>query len=524
MQEGYPMTDKREDMPSYLEVAAIIEESIRGKQLAQFPSLNELKRQFRISTPTAIKVVHTLADNGLIDVVRGKKTVIKSEFLPEQSAPQLPPSSTENVAAYIEEALARGEWTTGMPLPKVSFFTNACGVSAATVCKAFTLLEQKDSIHKQGKFWIAGSPPKSSASAMPRIQAMRSRSAILIFAPTYKQFKQHRLSMVGFYDSMVAELEKYGISAELVIAGHDDALDATFPTGKDAMLQRIVALGEAYKGVVVPNMLRAAPNLGEWIEFFLSFKKPVIWLDHDRYGQFFDRKRFKTKYFFRFAPALDLGPRIALEALHSYGHRIVVTPFMKVLSNAQWHITRNEELVKYAAELSPPIQVKVRKQDDFFPMRQISPAANLVVEDWLKDQESAARAACRGGSQSQVETKLQTLVMNAFPSLKGMVRDREVTAIIAPNQAVGINYMYWMSAARIRVPEEMSVIAFDNRKEYFHYPLSIIDWGYSTLGYRAAAVFTRAVPTRHGRWGSIVVEPSLRDRGSVAAPDKSRIR
>jgi DNA-binding LacI/PurR family transcriptional regulator len=73
----------------------------------------------------------------------------------------------------------------------------------------------------------------------------------------------------------------------------------------------------------------------------------------------------------------------------------------------------------------------------------------------------------------------------------------------------------------LRIPEDLSLISFDNSSESMIFPLASIDPGFSYLGYRAAHVFIGDVAIAADRSGSVPSQFRLVNRGSLAPPKKS---
>jgi DNA-binding LacI/PurR family transcriptional regulator len=94
----------------------------------------------------------------------------------------------------------------------------------------------------------------------------------------------------------------------------------------------------------------------------------------------------------------------------------------------------------------------------------------------------------------------------------------QVTALVALNDLVARELYLWTTYAGIKVPGDLSMVAFDNSFACRHFPVSTIDFGFSRLGYLAAHLLIGDIPVRADRNGNIPARPMLISRGSIAGP------
>ena len=106
----------------------------------------------------------------------------------------------------------------------------------------------------------------------------------------------------------------------------------------------------------------------------------------------------------------------------------------------------------------------------------------------------------------------------ASGSLIALFRDRGATALLSLSDRLSREYFSWCKALDVRVPDELSIISFDNTPESVFFPVSTIDFGLAHLGYCAAHLFIGDMAIRADANGAIPGRCTLVDRGSVAAP------
>ena len=97
--------------------------------------------------------------------------------------------------------------------------------------------------------------------------------------------------------------------------------------------------------------------------------------------------------------------------------------------------------------------------------------------------------------------------------------DPSVTAVFAANDNMALGLMRAMHEAGRRVPEDVSVVGFDNVPEagYYWPPLTTVNQQFSILGRRAVELAVRALEGEEEPATDLVV-PELIVRGSTAAP------
>jgi len=98
------------------------------------------------------------------------------------------------------------------------------------------------------------------------------------------------------------------------------------------------------------------------------------------------------------------------------------------------------------------------------------------------------------------------------------------TAIIAGNDFFARDYYYWFTIMGIGIPDRISMISFDNQPEFFTYPMSTIDFGFSRLGYQAAHILIGDIPMHADAEGQLPGACTLVDRGSIGPPGHAHVR
>jgi DNA-binding LacI/PurR family transcriptional regulator len=91
------------------------------------------------------------------------------------------------------------------------------------------------------------------------------------------------------------------------------------------------------------------------------------------------------------------------------------------------------------------------------------------------------------------------------------------------NQKLAVNYYYWLKNVGVSIPEDISLVSFDNIPILGPHPISSVDFRRNAIGYSAAHLFIRDIPVKADRRGNIGARPEFLDRGSLAAPRKRKL-
>jgi hypothetical protein len=255
--------------------------------------------------------------------------------------------------------------------------------------------------------------------------------------------------------------------------------------GRSEILSCITSLGSRFLGAFVAVHYDDIKDLGEWISWLCQFDRPVIWADHDNAAPHLDRKAIGRKGYFRCYGDEPKVVTIALERLHGLGHRRIAFPMCRAFREESWLKRRVEEIRRQSEALDPPLQVLFPAQDE--PLWQweqtpsdkpcsYNPDYNLAVGGMMFEFLDGVRSRLRATRPKTSETKLGHAevrrLLQSVPSLKKLVADDPVDAILASNQLVGINYYYWLKRVGIGVPDQVSLLTFDNRLALARYPVS----------------------------------------------------
>jgi DNA-binding FadR family transcriptional regulator len=501
-----------------------IRNDARKSGAAYLSPLPELSKHYGVSQGTLLKALHILRDEGVLTFSQGKRIAVTKRVgeHPDES-------SVERFAARLRSRIVNGVLQSGMRLPKVTYFVITEGLSQTTVCSALKRLEQQRLIHKHGRQWIVGphpAPPGSDPVAMPRWSSNPVVLLLLSDALNWRNLTVEHLR--PFATSLCGEFARFHIQLHPVLETKERSGHHPFVSGRKEILSLINSLGERYSGTVYPSHPHDAPAAMEWIHWLCQFKKPVVWFDpgHARVEREVDRRAIPRPNYYRCCFRNESTLALALERLSDLGHRTVAYPVCHRYAGRAWFNLRMQLVQRLGANLNPPVSVSLAAQDEPFWLNDIEKEADgsyryvgdgivAGVLDAMSDELAQELRAARG---PRSEHRLRKRLLERTPSLGSLVSRRDITAILAPNQLLAVNYYHWLTYVGVQVPRDMSLVAYDNHVTYHPYPISAIDFGFDHLGYSAAHLLIGDLPVKADRWGNIANRPAFVDRGSLGPP------
>ena len=135
---------------------------------------------------------------------------------------------------------------------------------------------------------------------------------------------------------------------------------------------------------------------------------------------------------------------------------------------------------------------------------------------WIESQQRAAgwRAALESGGAPRPEPLIGDWTARTGYQLgQRLARDRSVTAVFASNDQMSLGVLRAMHEAGRRIPEEVSVVGFDDVPEasYFTPPLTTVRQDFGEVGSRSLRVLLRAIAS--------VASRERPPEGSLVAPE-----
>ncbi len=505
-------------------------ETFRGEHL---PTLPDLARRYGVSLHTISRAVHLLRDEGIVDVAQGRAVSIRKtprdNYDDGEGGIAGWESRSHQLYRAIRHAIESGTYRSGEPLPKIRYFTVTNKATERTVSDALKILEKRNLIHKSGKRWIVGPPSEASTGSTGEKARGLTSPVILIVVPNYERwrdfFKEH---LRVFVAEFLAGLRHHDVQFLVV---HAEETDTSFPrlphAGRKQIAAAITNLGNRYRGAFLPSEHRVFPEIQEWVNWLLQFGKPVMWFDYDDSVPMLDRRVIDNERYFRLYCTIDSAVEVALRTLAELGHTHIGVPQHGPYGDDPWSAKRVESIQRVGARLTPSLRIDVEHRHE----RLWDDYDDLVKADRIDDilfrhagmLERRLKADDAEMSPNRRRREVRAALIEAIPSLAGLVSNG-CTAILALNQFMGVNTLSWLAYVGIDVPEDISILSFDNIYPLVNVPISTVDFGFGNLGYQAAHVFIGDIPLRADKLGNIGSRPQLLSRGSLGPPRKRQIR
>lgn len=473
------------------------------------PSIEELAETWNVSYYTMWRAIRLLAQQGIITRKRGKRIAPG----PELSIPRVPSAPTETKAVgEIRARMESGQYPVGRPLPTMSVLAEQLQISKTTVNHALKDLQIQHKVHKRGRKWIAGG--KSLSDTRPE---KSSKNAPVVLVLLYEDYSLHKLynppTNHRFLDGFFKEIFSAGYQVIPVKQGKGYPYSSIPIGGLDQIQTHIVNLGVRYSGtLIIHGGALAEESYDRFVPMLCGFNKPVVLFDPR--GQF--KKLGRTalggsRNYFYLSQDDRSAVKKALEYLHMHEHRFVVLPEgdPRMFS---WSKARANRIGNVATTLRPPLSIIESRHTEKHWFWNISrPMGATSMEERMISLLGLPPASA-GTIRSVRKT-----ILEQSPSLVQPLQNG-ATALIALNDGLAREYRSWALLVGIRIPEQLSIISFDNADTSVLTPITTVDFGYARLGYRAAHALIGDIALRSDSDGVVKGECTVIDRGSVATP------
>lgn len=493
-------------------VADRIRERMDASPGGRLEPVKLLAREMGVSKGTLQKALDSLRSEGKLQSYRGKGTFWGGGDAGHP--PRAPGRSLETVSTTLRTRIQEGTYRSGQPLPKVGHLSSQERVSPDTVCAALKVLEAESLIWKQGKSWIAGRRPQAGRVNQALVRGARATPAILLVTPEYRTWENlyHEEHTGKFVQNFYLEIERMGLETQLVLMEKSSA--GHFPMGRSRVQDQIRSLEGRYLGAMCIGQSDT-----DWVGWLAGFRKPVVWLDLQCPSEDLDMKALPGgDRCFRCLKDEEASAAMAIETLAGLGHRRIGFPWLK--SGAfPWVDHRLALLKEKAAAWETPVEIipVEHPETHWHPQPWTGPDG---FRTWL---DGMVRSSAGGnGDGPTLRTRLS--LRDQAPSLARLLEEEGVTALLAPNDYFAHQYYHWLRATGHRMPDDVSLLSFDNNSFSRPFSISSIDFGFGELAYRAAHIFLGDLPVKADGKHTLHSRPYLLARETLGPPRKIRSR
>jgi DNA-binding transcriptional regulator YhcF (GntR family) len=484
----------------------------------RLPVLKTLVRRTRAPVRSVRAALELLEKEGIVRIARRQGIVIcEREQAPGEDVPPVP--AEQSLYRTIRSRIESGEYPAGEPLPKVIYLARSEHIATKTVCRVYRKLTRDGLVYRHGRMLVVGKPESRLT-----LREQRERRTLLIIhfeTPTWGSLAQHWWSQ-PFAKSFTSEMALYGIAPRPAVMRMpaDRTPAPAIPCGEAEILECIRQLGGRLMGILVIHpgwtaLQESAFDLFTFMQTLCELDKSVVLFDP--YNECWVKGLFPReitayermlahepirKRFVRCYIDTPGAPRIALEQLHSQGHRVL--GFSGLGHDDLWIRMRLNDLNAIGREMSPEIRIiSDRSRPPLFDISE-----SMTIGDVLRLLEPAQsppiqKARNALGDRFPVAATYASLpekdknLVQCTARLGAMVVHDRITAAIAPYDPFACVYYDWLAMAGISVPDEMSLISFDDRIENLYpYTISSVNFGFEGLGYMAFHVLRGDIPVK----------------------------
>jgi len=483
---------------TYERIARDLEQRISDDPSYELPSIRELASQWNVAYQTMWMAMQVLASKGLVTLAKGRRSQAFRNMHPRTDHP---PSAADRLSALVKERIENGVYKVNMPLPKTGYFAITEHVSYATIARAFFQLAGESLVHRKGRQWIAG-PCRLRSSSRPSTGAYPIVLALMGENDTWSQLFQS--PFVGrFLVTFANELVQHSVQLSPAWLWPGGAAISIVPTNIDEARSAIRKLGHRYAGTLIHSIFPKEDWLDKWIPMLLPFEKPIVYFDRVDKGGFLTRGALGAKgLYYRLHMDERAAVAVAVRALAESGHPVIGMHGAEVF---EWTRQRAELITHAAQQLRPPVAVET---------------AAAMEKPWVDMVQTGA-----GGLLSRIEheagtkdARARARLLKDAASLVSLLAGGRSTALACMNDVWAHHYYLIFKFLGIRVPQDISMVAFDNIPESINFPVSTIDFGFERLGYLAAHIFIGDISISADKNGAIPGACTLVDRGSIDKP------
>jgi DNA-binding transcriptional regulator YhcF (GntR family) len=516
----------------YLEkaVAALIK-LVNDSETDELPSLEELSASCNIGVNTMLKAIRVLETRGLLDCRQGRRARIARNKTPEEKSGEKESlrGSAGALLAILKQEMVEGKLKTGSSLPKTVYLAAKMRMSHRNIVKVLRRLQQEKFIHKQGKKWIVGTQDNRAAIPIePEIHLGKNARVVIILSRKLNDFKSieknDRLS--SYYLELIDELEKCSI--RILLCGTDSAENGEIsPAGLYNVENLIRSIGDKYAGCIIAPHLYPEPvesEISQWLTLMHSGGRPVVWCDVENLGEnHLNRSMSSDKNsFYSILQDRASAISLALGTLTGAGHTRICCPYYSDVNGMTNHSLEVKNLcLEIAAKDFPsvtiyPVKIGGLELDNSQSMwdKRHAYATPRELLNYLKKRNPASSFKQQEPTSQNPAVSRQEL-LDAMPFMSELIFEKGVTAILGPNDFFICQLYGWLSLLHVKVPNDISLISFDNSSLIRLYPLAAIDWGLRSGAYLAVRLILGDIPVHTGKNGVVYLKSRLFDRGSI---------
>jgi DNA-binding LacI/PurR family transcriptional regulator len=496
-------------------------EKARSTQQLRLPTISVLAREGQVSPVTMMRAVQKLRQDGVLSVKRGggihvcESADSQASFqLPESPKGSQPELKWERLIVRIELDISRGKYRFGSALPSLKELSVGYGVSFRTLKKALREMEDRSNLL-----------PYKRTYQIPILSTSHYSNTVVLIGniDTFFTPMLYNPRTRDFIRALEDAVTEAGLRLRIVSHREHESSDLNRRRAYTEQLSDWSVLGFlVYPMGITPS------DMSILIDSLLRFKKPISVLDEsDELNDLSLRAKDNVKLF-TVATTERSGYDVG-RYLSSLGHRRIacITPF----TDLSWSRRRIDGLKRAFKSAGHSNGVQVVAANTARSLTTTVGRA-LDVEKALvafgstftgnKSAVPSSLTAVMHSMQSQIDLLLKSSYRNQLTHhFESLLRQGDVTAYVGINDDMAFECLDFLQKKGIDVPNEISVIGFDDLMECIIRRLT--SYSFNAHGIMRAMLGHVLNPriSKHDAGKSVEIEGIIVERGSTKALDKT---
>ena len=516
----------------------ILREFLQQNPSGELPSINSLAKTYEVAYVTMRKVIHHLGKKGLLQVSQGRRPQLAHRGYRKKIPP--PSGITEKTTKSIIDNIRMGHFRPGKPLPKLDRLVQTLNCSRGTLLKALAEVENQGLLHRRSRKFCVGTD--RGVYETPKKQKIIA----VIFQMRNAWQKLNNSWTQSFGITFMQEAMASGIT--IIPIGAVTTSKIELPELKKKVLNRLYPFEDNWIGTLLVEEFEQTDEFRDLIRLLSTRNRRLI---------HFGRRALNISYKNLVTAKYDASSHSKEGLFHLIrnGHNSIGYQYDETQS---WAVSRLDDLKKAVADLSPSSQVEtfgsaltqIRKKLQSAPPNNLNSLNPKAVSGFSKLVHALQ---AQGKVQKQIVPldllhnlliqlprtstgkQMRDWIRNKLPDLLGVKKapieitdviqilpficNSEITALILSRDRNLLRILQAFESLETKIPEDVSLVSYDNETAYRNLPVDSVDPGIGNLGYQAYHYLSQDIGIRVQQKQTIYGLPRVVVRGSCKPPE-----